>query len=264
MVLFPLLPHHVALQIAESARSASVQSLAASAATEHAACVYTPTGGIRATSTRLADLRRGLLKLAEAAGYPEAPNQQQAADFDAEAAVALAVLMPIAPAEAIKGGLWEFLSCILLPDLVRWRFRGQGGETSIDRFVSGRRNTYQRLWWRSFHLSSGTQPDGRLRELLQSLGEDELVQLMERPSIAGIEGLPAAIAEGLLSASVNYSGIATRRVLIREAQKRFLRLSSFLSLEALSREEASRQVDAVFTQVAASFTNPPDGNTLSQ
>jgi hypothetical protein len=255
MILFPLLPHHVALEIAQIARSSSVESLVKGAATEHPACEYTPTGGTRAAKRALTTLRNDLLQMAAGTGYPEAPSQQQAAVFDAQAAIVLAQQMPIAPAEAAKGAVWEFMSCVLLPDIVRWRFGGGGYATSIERFVSGRRNTYQRLWWRSYHLSSRVNTGRQLSDLLQLLGEDELVQLMERPSLAGIEGLPSAIADGFLTISARHPDL-TRRELIREAQKRFLRLSSFLSLESLASEEVDDHVENVFLQVVASLHGP--------
>lgn len=92
----------------------------------------------------------------------------------------------------------------------------------------------------------------QLSDLLSALGEDELVQLMERPSIAGIAGLPGSIAAGLLAASQTYSDL-TRRQLIREAQKRFLRLSSFLLFESIDQAEIDRHVEDVFEQVAVSL-----------
>lgn len=254
MILFPLLPHHISVELACLARSASVLSLADSAAPEHPACEYTPTGGARVTPTALNKLRGDLLELALAAGYPSPASQQRAAAFDSEAALVLWEQMPIAPAEAAKGAVWEFLSCVLLPDIVRWRFGGTGGATTpLERFLSGRRNVFQRLWWRAFLLAPRVAGTPHLRELLRALGEDELVQLMERPSLAGIEGLPASIAFGLLSASRSYSDI-TRRQLIREAQKHFLRLSSFISFESIAPEELSRHVEDVFAQVAASIS----------
>jgi hypothetical protein len=259
VILFPQLPHHVSLEIAAAARSASVQSLAERASTEHPACEFTPTGGTRASTVALRKLRSDLLLLAIATGYPNDSSQQQAARFDAEAAVTLSQEMPMVPAEAAKGGVWEFVSCVLLPDVVRWRFGGATGATPLERFVSGRRNVYQRLWWRAYHLAPRTGGGLRLCRLLQSLGEDELVQLMERPSLAGIEGLPGAIADGLLDASKQHSAL-TRRQLIREAQKRFLRLSSFLSLESIAAGDVDRLVENVFHQVATSLsqsTSPP-------
>ncbi len=253
MTLFPQLPHHIALQIAEAARSASIQSLAGIAAAEHPACEYTPTGGARATFDALSRLRKDITQLATVAGYPNPASQQQAAAFDAEASILLAQQLRMAPAEAVKGGVWEFLSCVLLPDIVRWRFGGTGNAaTPLERFVSGRRNVFQRLWWRAFHLAPRVPDAAQLAGLLRALGEDELVQLMERPSLAGIEGLPGSIASGLLAASQTYSDL-TRRQLIREAQKRFLRLSSFLSFESIDSEEIDRHVEYVFEQVATSL-----------
>lgn len=86
-MLFPLLPDHLALQFAEAARSASIQLLADGAAVEHAACEYTPSGGSRVSKAALRTLRSDLLRAAMTAGYPNVPNQQQTAAFDAEAAV---------------------------------------------------------------------------------------------------------------------------------------------------------------------------------
>ncbi len=230
------------------------------AAAEHFACIYTPTGGVRVAPAALSALRSEVLQLAANAGYPDAPDQQQAAEFDAAVALVLAQQMQMAPAEAAKGGVWEFLSCVLLPDVVRWRFAGTGGAaTPLERFVSGRRNVFQRLWWRAFHLAPRSPGGPLLAELLRGLGEDELVQMMERPSLAGIQGLPGSIAAGLLSASQAYSDL-TRRQLIREAQKRLLRLSSFVSFETLASEEVDRHVESVFEQVADSVprqSSPP-------
>ncbi len=252
MILFPQLPHHIALQIADGARSAPVDVLAGMAAPEHPSCEYTPIGN-RSTRTALIKLRNDLLQIAMDAGYPQPPGGQSAADFDARASIVLIQQMPMVPAEAARGGVWAFLACVLLPDIVRWRFSGVGGTTTpLERFVSGRRNVFQRLWWRAFHLMPRTDGAPQLSDLLSALGEDELVQLMERPSIAGIAGLPGSIAAGLLAASQTYSDL-TRRQLIREAQKRFLRLSSFLLFESIDQAEIDRHVEDVFEQVAVSL-----------
>ncbi|MGL3338179.1 DUF6339 family protein [Pseudomonas aeruginosa] len=253
VILFPQLPHHIALQIADDARSASIGSLASKATSDCPSCEYTPTGGNRATLAVLNKLRGDLLQLAVNAGYPRPPGIQPAATFDAEASIVLMQQMPMAPAEAANGGIWAFLACVLLPDIARWRFSGTGGgATPLERFVSGRRNVFQRLWWRAFHLAPRTAKAPPLPELLRTLGEDELVQLMERPSLSGIAGLPGSIAAGLLAASQTYSDL-TRRQLIREAQKRFLRLSSFILFESIDQDEIDYHVESVFEQVAASL-----------
>jgi len=260
MMLFPQLPHTVSLQLANAAQSASVQLLADSAMFEHPACEYTPTGGTRATTVVLEKLRSSLIRLAASAGYPNTAGQQQAAVFDADAALVLAQQMIMTPAEAAKGGVWEFLTCVLLPDIVRWRFAGTAEATPLERFFSGRRNVFQRLWWRAFHLAPRTTEALPLSEVLHSLGEDELVQLMERPSLVGIEGLPAFIAFGFLAASQSHPDLA-RRQLIREAQKRFLRLSSFISFESIAPVEAFHHVENVFAQAADSLSRQDSKQT---
>ena len=88
MILFPQLPHHIALQIADGARSAPVDILAGMAAPEHPSCEYTPVGN-RSTKTALIKLRNDLLQLAMDAGYPQPPGGQSAADFDARASIVL-------------------------------------------------------------------------------------------------------------------------------------------------------------------------------
>jgi hypothetical protein len=258
MILFPQLPHHIALEMVELARLAPISSLANQSRAVHPACKYTPVGGTRATVATLTDIRDQLLQLAIIAGYPSSPGVQAAAIFDAEAAMLINQKMLIAPAEAAKGGVWEFLSCVLLPDIVRWRFGGASLTiTPIERFVAGRRNVFQRLWWRAYHLAPRSDCAPPLSELLHSLGEDELVQLMERPSLAGIDGLPGFIAAGLLSASATHTTL-TRRQLIREAQKRFLRLTSFLSFESIHADEIRHHVATVFEQVGSSLRIVPE------
>ena len=56
----------------------------------------------------------------------------------------------------LKG--WNFLSCDLMPEVVHWRFFHKRDvyqptkEALIDRYLGGRRNCFQRLWWRAFCL----------------------------------------------------------------------------------------------------------------
>ncbi|SIO28590.1 DUF6339 family protein [Paraburkholderia phenazinium] len=251
-LLFPQLPHHAALRMATAFRNFSVEELAAHAQFECDECEYTPTGGSRATALEITTLRTEVIDLAKAYGYPGFPNQHQAATFDATLTLVLVAQMRLAPAEAARGGVWAFLACVVLPDIVRWRFGGVDAPTSPERYLSGRRNTFQRLWWRAFYLGTRPHAGRSVEQLLHALGEDELVQVTERPSLAGIEGLAAAVAAGMLDACIRHKGLA-RRHLMREAQKRLLRLSSFVSLESVSAECLDHHVTRIFDKVADSF-----------
>jgi len=250
MLFFPQLPSPISKQLALQSASQSVADLSSRAATNHPAVIFTPVGGARVTPALLEQLRQAILEIAETFGYPTIPNKEKAAGFDAAATVALFKLVDISAAEASRPGVWDFLSCVLLPDVVRWRFYSAERATTPDRFVAGRRNMFQRLWWRAYHVSHGQRvTDAELGRLLTDMGEDELVQLMERPTLAGVYGLSAVVAKGLLAAAQKTS--LTRRYLVREGQKRLLRISTFVSLESVSAEDASQIIERIFAEVVA-------------
>lgn len=248
MLLYPRLPYPTAAALAESLRNSAIAEVAARAAAEHADAVFTPTGGNRIEADQLSRLRDSVLEFAHKAGYPAPPPEDQRLGFDAVVAVALHERMRISPAEAAKSGVWSFLTCVLLPDVVRWRFPGGLDGSGLDRFLPGRRNTFQRLWWRAFLLHDATRQDHAFAALVE-LGEDEIVQIMERPNLAGSRRLMHHVARELVAASVRHPNIA-RRELIREAQKRLLRLSAFVSFDALEDDDLAVSVHEVFEAVA--------------
>jgi hypothetical protein len=252
VLLFPRLPHPAAVQLTDSLRRMPIPEAAAAARDEHPAAIFTSTGGARATARQLQEIRVSLSDCAKGFGYPGPANDDQKGNFDAAAAAILHSKMALPAGEATKAGVWEFMCCVLLPDLVRWRFPGGPDGTSPDRFLSGRRNAFERLWWRAYLLHSPDQ-GGSPYSLLDQLGEDELVQILERPSIAAIRPLTKHVAVEFLRAAARYPQIA-RRTLIREAQKRLMRLSAFVSYDALEDEQLCDAVRAVFGEVHASIT----------
>jgi len=253
MLLYPRLPQQVASYLAEQLRSVPIEEAARQAQLEHPEAFYTPTGGGRIPREALGELRHLLLARAKEAQYPAPSGEEHRLAFDTAAAIELHARMDIGPGEAAKPGLWDFLCCVLACDLVRWRFPGGPEGTGVDRFLGGRRNTLQRLWWRSFLLHDPTGEDPY--SLLRRLGEDELVQLMERPSLAGNSRLTRVVAVQFLKIAQLHPRI-TRRLLIREAQKRLMRLSSFTSLEAVDDSDLDKAVAAVFAEVIESVNRP--------
>lgn len=249
MLIYPQLPYPAAAALAEALRTESITQAAAQAACEHLDAVFTPTGGNRIEVDQLQNLRTSLVDLAQDAGYPLPTTEEKRLGFDAVAAVALYRRMHISPAEAAKGGVWSFLACVLMPDLVRWRFPGGGDGSTLDRFMPGRRNTFQRLWWRAFLMHDPNREDNPYGALVH-LGEDEIVQIMERPNLAAIRPVTHHVTRELLAAAARRPDIS-RRELIREAQKRLLRLSAFVSFDALDDEELAASVRDVFDSVAA-------------
>lgn len=248
MKLYPKLPVAVAHEIALSAALTPIRNLEAGSAVDHPAAVYSPIGGTRARNSDLTDLQAALRACARDNGYPAAPTEGARVTFDAGAARLLTVLMDISANEAADPRLWAFLACIVMPDLVRWRFPGGPSGTSSERFIGearGLRNTFGRLWWRSHLLRVA---DGG-RDPLGLLGEDELVQITERPSVAGSPRLASQLADTFLEATDRYPTVS-RSVLMRDAMKRIRRLDSFVDFDALEDEVLVELVDDVFESSA--------------
>ena len=248
MILYPQLPHPAAELLANERRLLSVEKLVSVYDWDHADMVFTPTGGNRAEAADLQRLRNVIVSTAVAAGYPVGGDDQTNLEFDRAAAAILHDCMQIEPSEASKPGVWEYLTCVLLSDVVRWRFPGNVDGTPLERFFAGRRNALQRLWWRAFALYDPAAGDRH--KLLGELGEDEIVQIMERPFLAGSRTLSRTIAGELVAAATRYPDIS-RRTLIREAQKRLRRFGAFISFEAIADGELTPFVRSIFDQVAA-------------
>jgi hypothetical protein len=170
--------------------------------------------------------------------------------------------MHITAAEAASQGIWMFIGCILLPDIVRWRFPGDAGGTSRERFLGGNRglrNTFGRVWWRAHILK---QPEVQQPyQLLYQLGEDELVQIMERPSLAGSPVLARQRCLSFLRALADESGIM-RSELLRDVMKRLPRLLPLMAFDALDGTVLASLVNGVFEESMKSLRGSPGNITL--
>lgn len=110
--------------------------------------------------------------------------------FDRVAAIALALEPALRTGEALRDDVWAFLTAVLAPDVVAWRFP----DRAAHRYAGGVRNAFQRLWARGTVLDRGEGHADRWG-LVEALSEDAMVQIFERASLAGNERLARAIAE---------------------------------------------------------------------
>ncbi|MEK9507678.1 DUF6339 family protein [Gemmatimonadota bacterium Y43] len=230
MRLFPRLQAAPARRLANELRHLTVAEARDRASCSLEDAYFPPSGGAPVGENDLVRLAAAVREAAEELGYPDDTNRQARAEFDVVGGRVLHTEMDISPAEASEEGVWTYLTCRLLPDLVAWRF---GPTPSVDdRFLTkgrGVRNTFGRLWWRWEVLGEGDLA-GRL---LRGLGEDQIVQIMERPVLASARPLARAVARCFLSLD---SAVATE-ALMRDAMKRFQRLGAFVRFEALSEAE---------------------------
>jgi hypothetical protein len=130
-----------------------------------------------------------------------------------------------------------------------WRSGGSGAQTSDDRFIGHlNRNTFRRMWWRAEILG----PDVDLGRL----GEDELVNIMERPTLFSDRRLARAIALEFLD-RVERDIAWERMRLMREATKRLLRLTPFVAVSSLDDRAVRLVVSDAFDAAAAGIAGAP-------
>lgn len=234
-LLYPRLSISRATELANEYRTESIEKLL-EAVPEPAMNIgetYGETGGARVRFEDLVRVQREIRAIAEQHGFPAFMNREKAQQFDGRCGAIICERMLLTPHEASQSSVWQYVCCGLVPELVRWRFQGDVSDgTSLNRFMGGRRNTFGRLWWRAFILADDSCPREERYRLLQMLGEDELVQLMERPTLYGDSRLTRSIVKAFLKVASDKK--LNRQTLMREVTKltmRHMPLRSFAALE---------------------------------
>ena len=250
--LYPRLPNTVALSMALEGAKADINKLYSECATEHPATIFGTTGGTRVSTQKIEELRKTVTELAKKCAFPRKPSQDQARRFDASCAALLYDNMAITAHEAAQYGVWQFLCCVVMPHLVRWRFPGRSEGTTPNRYLGGVRNTFGRLWWRALIFAGDRTQSAE--HTLQSLKEDELVQIMERPTLSGNRMLSRQVATtflDLIAAKPAAVEDAGRMRLMREAQKRLMRLFPIVAFDLLDQQRIAAIVRAQFLESLA-------------
>ena len=142
--------------------------------------------------------------------------------------------------------MWSHLTVCWLMDVAVWRWSGMRDDRRFRGDVN--RNTFRRLWWRAEILGSDVD--------LTQLGEDELVDVMERPTIASNRRLSRVLATSFLE-RVGDGDDRGRMMLMREAGKRLVRLTPIVDFHALDDAELR---DVMYTILDAAA----DGGPLPQ
>lgn len=251
-LLYPRLPLAVAAHLVLKQSGLNISELKQISSTHHTAVQFYETGS-KVSENDLKKLQLDVRTCAQKYGYPSHISEQDARLFDTECGKILHQNMKLHPAEASHLEIWAFLSCVLLPDVVRWRFPGDA--TIVERYIGSdrglRRNTFGRLWWRSYLLY---QPHlENPYEFFNLLHEDDLVQISERNSIAASQRLTTVFIKAFVSAVTKYNGIP-RRELMRETVKRLRRQLSFIAFDLLEEKQIRNLLDTLFEQTAEAIS----------
>jgi hypothetical protein len=238
MVAIPRLDRPSALAILEHVLTPDVAALTSAMPDLSPVVTYSPTGGNRITEQELRDLRTAVVGLASSYGMPRPTSNFQ--EFEGRAARIIHDMLPMTPHEFASEEAWSYITCCWLLDVAVWRF---GHDADTRRFVGDiNRNTFRRMWWRADVL--GAEID------LTQFGEDELVNITERPTVAADRRLARAVAREFL-ARVDRGEAASRMLLMREAMKRLLRLTPFVAFAALAEPHIQAVVEEIFNAAAA-------------
>jgi hypothetical protein len=195
---------------------------------------YGPVGGVEVEVTGLAGIREAVCELATEHGFP-GDQPRSYVSFDASCARTLHSSMRMTPYEAAQEDVWTFFTLAILLDVAAWRFPG----LPEDRVVGNpNRNAFRRLWWRAEILYE----PGSEWTAFRGLGEDELVQIMERPTISGSPRVARAVMN-VFADHVDANPDAPRMHVMRDATRRLIRLTPFVAIEALPDADLDALVD---------------------
>lgn len=239
VLLYPRLPSFEVKPLWEEIGAWDVKRLQAESRREHEGAVYPATGGRRVADEKLQELREQMMSLAGEYGFPEEGSVESRAEFDVEAGHFLVTSTGMVPGEAARDAVWDYLSLVLMPDIVRWRFP----TGKLERFRGRARGTFWRLWWRTHILG----PEGKdARPLIRALSEDTMVGIIERPQIASDHRLARSIASAAVKA--REQGEIPSEALTRQAIKVLRQYLPLLRLEMFTEEEVEEYVTGLFAR----------------
>ena len=244
MYQYPRLDSPAALELLAEYSDLGVGDLQVRSAFTHRRVQWYPTATNRVEEKTLRALRDRVIDVAQQHGFPRSIGLRSPAmtGFDREVGPALYDAMDILPADAAHEGVWSFVSLVVLPDVAFWRFPNRDRREEYERLLGRPRNVFRRLWWRC-HIF-GTAEGSPAERLL----EDEAVAILERPTLGGDPRVASAIAKAHLS-RLDQDSPGSRTMALREAMKRFRRLSSLVVLGALDDSSLRDTVCEVFDAI---------------
>lgn len=217
---------------------------------------FSPVIGDKISEKELYSLRENVIDILINIGFPNKPNQEKLKSFDYELTKYLFENVKLSPNEASKNEIWNFFTCELMPDVVKWRFFSEdkiySKDALVDRFLGGARNTLQRLWWRGYMFKNLTEKSEY--DFLDSLNSDDMAEFEERRSIYGIKKLVRSMAFNYIQLKNHKNKINTpSKDILRDANKRLLRQLPWLSFESLEEDEIQNHTIGLFNQCLSNF-----------
>jgi len=193
---------------------------------------------------QLIALQASLTELAGQASYPGKPHPLQFREFDLAVARFLHMELKVADTDLLRPETWAYLSTVVVPHLVRWRFpQGQ-----VARYAGPlARNAFSRLWLAARVLDRGPGP--KRWSYLANASADFLVQLLERSSLSADRRVALGIAETWNTWRKTDMDV-TLETLNRDALKRLVFQAAAIEISALSQAQLESLIDNAFMDAA--------------
>lgn len=191
--------------------------------------------GVRVRSFDLQATRDRIIAIAESGGLPGTPERTALGQFDRSVRRVLPQTIDITWSEASNREVWNWLACVLLPDVTKWRWQGTPS-LNVERWIAHdlTRHTWARLWWQATIFQNDL-------DLLDRFQESDLNQFFERREIGGRPQLVVALARSIDEELG--SGEIPRRDLIRDVMKRVRRVLAYREYSAMDGDQLARLAD---------------------
>lgn len=207
--------------------------------------IFAAVGGRRVGAGELETIQKEVRQIAESFGYPSNASRSGYSGFDTEISIYFGERLEMPDGEAYRPQTWAFISMVLLPDVVKWRFPGFG----VSRCTGGRRDCFQRLWLRARAFDLGSDSENRW-VLLKNLTEDSFVSIMERPSLAGNKNICQALGAAWMRTAASV-GRSRMEEVNRRAIKRIRARGTLIFLDALSYVDLKKLIEQSYQAEAS-------------
>jgi hypothetical protein len=258
MMLLPQIPKFAAEDLAARLGQMSITDARSARGVDHPLKIFSPTGGTHCSERMLEQMRDALEVIARRHGYP-GNRPTDLATFDRETAEHLHRSLKVTFNEASKPGPWQFIACVVMPDLVVWRQRrGEGAVVNSDNFLDSTNNLFRRLWWRAAIFNDPYRTFDPLW-LLDHLLEDAIQTFYERRSLSGTPRLGLVFGRVYHATAQALPSKYNMEPVERTAQKWLVRIGENIAYETLSdldlvhvmAEAFHRSVPAIYSEVVS-------------
>ncbi|MGZ8178879.1 hypothetical protein ACXVUM_13200 [Williamsia sp. SKLECPSW1] len=220
--VYPRLPMAAAIKQLDDVRAAyrrgGLDAVVALAGPSHPKASPVPTGGTPVDEEQCHNLRATVLSQISPAAKRLGDSELSVSEFDRILGGILYDELKILPADASYDETWSFLSLCLFPDICCLRFP----DMHADRFMGSARNALRRTWMRHEVLGD------LITTSANPLGEDELVGLFERTSLARNRNLLRVLATEVMAYEGKGRSIWARKLYVRATYSTGSRLLDIL------------------------------------